>query len=440
MKLPFASTRANHISGSAAFQRGIIIISLVAACACFWIMRIHYWRVTSEEPFSDMADYLAIADGFRCCWSLSQSDFWQTYAKPTLPAIAGLLFSVTGGISLDAWRIALALATFLSVLWLARELYLASRCHLYSIALIGCVAVAKSSIFWSLKFATEGLGEAFIYLVCAALLCTHRTKDSVWPSFILGMASALALLNRPNLVLVMPLIFSASTVKFSGMRRMLSFRLRNFCGLALGCSCVILPLAIRTYSLYGTVTLSPTQGPYSFLWELGAVPVTLPSGEQTTRTAQQLQEEAPRLFANDLEASSYAKGIVRTWIVRNWNDLYPKLIRNRFFSTIQQRDIALSRVPRTQLFPGSLERVLIDKSPLLFALGSIGLILLALRLRGAIHILPATALLPWGFGILFMGDPRMLEPSIPLILFGCAAMGGILIRSTFKAVTWFLTS
>lgn len=419
-------------SGSTGLKRTLIVISLLAACSCFWGLRIHYWRVTAEEPFSDMADYLAIADGFRCCWALSQSDFWQSYAKPVLPAMAGFLFSITGGIDLNAWRLALALTTFLSLLWLAREVYLASRCYMYSLALIGCVAVAKSSIFWSLKFATEGLGEAFIYLVCAALLCTHRTKDSVWPSLILGMASALALLNRPNLVLVMPLIFLASTVKFSGMRRMLSFRLRNFCGLVLGCSCVVLPLAIRTYSLYGTVTLSPTQGPYSFLWELGAVPVTLPSGEQTTRTAQQLQEEAHRLFANDLEASTFAKGIARTWVAQNWSDTYPVLIKNRFFSTIEQRDIALSKVPRTQLFPGSLERILIDKSPLLFTLGSIGLVFLALRFGGVLHILIATALLPWGFGILFMGDPRMLEPSLPLVLFGNAALAVLIVEGIRK--------
>jgi hypothetical protein len=385
-------------------------------------MRIHYWQVTAEEPFSDMADYLAIADGFRCCWTLSQSDFWQSYAKPALPVVAGFLFSAIGDTSLDAWRIALALTTFLSVLWLARELYLASRHCIYSIALIGCVALAKSSIFWSLKFATEGLGEALIYLVCAALLYSHRAKDSIWPSFILGLASALALFNRPNLILVMPIIFFAGTVKLFTMRRMPIFRLKNFCGLTLGCFCMVLPLAIRAYSLYGTVTLSPTQGPYSFLWELGAVPLTLPSGERTTRTAQQLQEEAPKLFSNDLEASRYAKTVVRGWIAQNWRDFYPRLIRNRFFSTIEQRDIALSRVPRAKLFSGSLDRLLIDKSPLFFVLGAIGLALLALRFGGALHILFATTILPWGFGILFMGDPRMLEPSLPLLLFGGAAL------------------
>jgi hypothetical protein len=400
----------------------LVATGLLLVCACFWLLRLRYWGITKEEPFSDMADYLAIADRFRCCWSLAQSDFWVSYAKPTLPALAGFLFSATGGINLDVWRFSLATFTFLSLLWLARELYLKTGKHSYPIALIGCVALSKSSIFWSYKFATEGLGEALIYLVCAALLFVQRTKDSVGYSFILGASSILALFNRPNLILVIPVIALMAGTQLTLSKRAVALRLKVISGFTLGCVAIIAPLALRSLSLYGSIAIAPTQGPYSFLWELGAVPVTLPSGEKTTRTAQQLQEEAPKLFANDRQASVYAKSVVRDWVVENWNNLYPRLIRNRLFSSIEQRDIALSKVPRVKLFPGRLERILIDKSPVLFIIGSLGLIILALRFHNALFILGASALLPWAFGIFFMGDPRMLEPSLPLILFGCAAV------------------
>jgi hypothetical protein len=154
------------------------------------------------------------------------------------------------------------------------------------------------------------------------------------------------------------------------------------------------------------------------LWELGAVPTKDPTGAPSTRTAQQLQAEAPQLFRNDYEAATYAKSIVRSWIADNWKTQYPLLIRNRFFSTLEDREISLSKVSRSRLFAEPFDWILLDKSPLLFLLGSLGLLGLALKYGGALYIIPSMALLPWLFGICFMGDPRMLEPSLPLILFG----------------------
>jgi len=406
----------------------VLTVGVAVGCTLFWMVRLRYWREIHEEPFSDMADYLAIADAFRCCWSLAQSDFWASYAKPTLPALAGFLFSATGGIDLDMWRGSLALLTLGSLLFLAREVYACTRDPLYPVALILCVALSKSSIFWSYKFATEGLGEALIYLVSAALLYVFRSKDTASAAIFLGIISTLALFNRPNLILVMPLIALGLAMRISWRRRSCRLRPRNLLGFTIGCACIVVPLALRSYSLYGTLNLSPTQGPYSFLWELGAVPVTTPAGESTTRTAQQLQEDAPRYFESDLEASRYAQGIVKEWVAANWNDLYPRLIRNRFYSSIEQRDIALSRVPRARLFSGRLERILLDKSLVIFLLGSLGLVLLAIHFGGASYILSVTAILPWAFGLFFMGDPRMLEPSLPLILFGFAALAVLVVR------------
>lgn len=397
-------------------------IACLIASISYWALRFAYWRSTNEEPFSDMADYLAIAERFRCCWSLSMSDFWVSYMKPTLPALGGLLFSATKGIDLDAWRLSLAFLTFTSLLWLAWEIRIATRSHVYPIGLLFSVSLSKSSIFWSYKFATEGLGEALAYVVCATLLFVFRSKDSGLRSALLGFTATLALYNRPNLAPVMPILAVASSFRASLPRRTFSLRFRNLVGFSLGCSALIIPWVLRSYALYGAILLSPTQGPYSFLWELGAVPTKSPTGASSTRTAQQLQEEAPQLFRNDYEAATYAKSIVGSWISDNWKDLYPRLIRNRFFSTIENREIALSRVPRTKLFSESFDWILLDKSPLLFLLGAFGLLCLALKYGGALYIIPCTALLPWVFGIFFMGDPRMLEPSLPLILFGVFAL------------------
>jgi hypothetical protein len=404
------------------------------ACAAYWALRLAYWRSINEEPFSDMADYLAIAERFRCCWSLSHSDFWVSYMKPTLPALGGLLFSATQGINLDVWRLSLALVTFASLLWLAREIYLSTSSHIYAIGLLFCVSLSKSSIFWSYKFATEGLGEALVYIVCATLLSVRRSEDSALWSFLLGLSATLALYNRPNLAPVMPLLVALSSIRVSLPRRIMSLRLRNLVGFTFGCSTLILPWVVRSYALYGAVLLSPTQGPYSFLWELGAVSVKSPTSVNTLRTAQQLQEEAPQMFRNDYEAAAYAKSIVRSWLSENWKTQYPLLIRNRLFSTIENREIALSRVPRTKLLAEPLEFILLDKSPLLFLLGSLGLLCLALKYGGALYIMPTMALLPWLFGICFMGDPRMLEPSLPLILFGAFSLAWMGMNVPFKAV------
>jgi hypothetical protein len=220
------------------------------------------------------------------------------------------------------------------------------------------------------------------------------------------------------MILVMPAIFCAVTFKSIMLYRRCSWRWTNLFGLSLGCIGIVALFALRSYSLYGQVSLSPTQGPYSFLWELGAVPVKTRTGDQSNRTAQQLQEEAPHLFKNDLEAATYAKSIVRGWVIDNWRGQYPQIIRNRIRSSIVKREIALSKVPRDQVLPGFLNLILLDKSPVIFILGSIGLILMAVRWRRAFYILPAMALLPWIFGVFFLGDPRMLEPSLPLLIFG----------------------
>ena len=411
------------------------LILLTLLSLLFWYLRISYWNEITEAPFSDMADYWEISKRFLCCAMLNHTEFWQTYLKPALPVVGAAVFSFTGPENLVAWRIFLALLLFISLLWLGRELFISTKSFWLMFGLLAAVTLAKSSIFWSYKFATEGLGEALLYLVCAGTMNIYR-RGVAWRAAVgLGLATIVALYNRPNIILIVPLIALAISIKglsWSSIKTLRSY-LPNLTGLALGALLVVVPFALRSYQLYGAPLFSPTQGPYSFLWEFGAVSIVDPvSGEKITRTAQELQAEAPQKFQNDFQAAQYAKVFVRSWMAENWNDLYPRLIRNRFFSTIEKRDIALSRVPRTTLFQGWQEHILIDKSWFFFAVGSIGLLIMAFVYGGGLYIVAGSALLPWLFGIFFSSDPRLLEPSLPLVLFGNIALVVVGVRSVLR--------
>jgi hypothetical protein len=405
-------------------------VLLTIVLVLFWYLRATYWNVTNEQPFSDMADYLAISERFLCCGMLEHSPFWRSYLKPALPVFGAGVFSIVGEGNLLGWRIFQTGFLFISLLWFGRELLIATSNHWVTIGLYLTVAISKSSIFWSYKFATEGLGEALLYLVCAATLHLYRRGTSLVWSTTLGVVTMFALYNRPNIILIVPLILlaiSCHSLPWPRFRQMLTY-LPNMLGLAVGFALLAIPFAMRAQGLYGAALFSPTQGPYSFLWEFGAVTVVDQNGEKVTRTAQELQAEAPSKFENDYQAANYAKTFVNAWLAENWNDLYPRLIRNRFFSTIENRDIALSRVPRTKLFDSWHESILIDKTWAFFFIGAAGLIIMTFVYGGGLYVVAGSALLPWLFGLFFSSDPRLLEPSLPLVLFGNIALIIVCVR------------
>lgn len=399
----------------------------------FAVLRLTYWGSISEEPFSDMADYFFTAHKFLCCLDLGHSQFWQSYMKPVLPILGAGVFAIFGKENLLAWRFCLAVVTFLSALIFALELRKATKNNIISVGFLIVVAISKSSIFWSYKFATEGIAEALIYCALAlslALLREQRPRPLL--ALALGVTFMIASYNRPSTIIVAPILALVILLRGASFKNLPSIRqnLPNLLYFTSGVLAIILPFAIRSYSLYGHVLVSPTQGAYSFIWELGKIEVKEDDGSTVTKDVFDLQGEAATKFANDYEASNYARKFARAWLSKNWDGDYPKIIRNRFFTSIWQYDIALSKVPRTQILPDSTAGLLlVDKSPIFILLGAIGLGLFCFSHGLFWIVVPSMAVLPWLFGVFFISDPRLLEPALPLVLFGNIAMIAHIIRA-----------
>jgi hypothetical protein len=185
---------------------------------------------------------------------------------------------------------------------------------------------------------------------------------------------------------------------------------------SLGVAVTWAPWLVRSYRLYAHPVAFTTQGPYTFLWELGAVKVTLADGTPALHTMNDMQAEAGRRFKTDYEASKYGDEVVRNWLRENWRS-YLRLIRPRLLRQISDRSEYLTKLPRDNLF-GIHPEPLLDKSRFAVFLGLGGLVLFALAYgawAAPLAILPLVLLL---FGAVFLGYPRMFDPYLPLSLYG----------------------
>jgi hypothetical protein len=394
------------------------IVAYAFVAALFWGFRVAYWSATPEEPFSDMKDLIDIATAFLKTGSLGMGDFWQAYKLPAVPLMMAMVFAVAGDANLDAWRIAQTTFVFAAAAWLAREIYLRSTSHVLALGLLCCVALARSSIFWSLKPATESIAEGFVYLMPACALWHARRLNPV-SAATLGIVIVVATLARPNFLVLLPVfILWLLWLHWPRGKRNSSTKvvLGGFC---LGVALTWSPWIARNYSLYSAFVPISTQGPYTFLWELGRVKATLPDGTKVETTVQQLQQDAPKNFKNDYEASRYAEALIRGWLSENWK-LYLRLVIHRGWQQLTDTTEYLTKVPRDRLFIDGVEPLL-DKWPPLVILGLFGLAVLAVGKPWAAPI----ALVPWfvwPFGALFIGYSRMFEPLLPLTLFGVVAV------------------
>lgn len=405
-------------------RRLALAVSVVLGGLLFWGLRLAYWRSTSEVPFSDMADYLRIARGVLHHWNFEHDAFWRSYKPPALPIAGAIVFGLFGEDNLTAWRLALALLTFISLLWAAAETAETAQEPLLGVALLWVVALSKSSIFWSYKFATEGLAEALLYLsAAAALRALRRPRPGAF--FFMGIVCCAALLNRPQCAVVLPLFaggFLAARFPRHGRHGGPGWLKESFSlclWFALGAGLLWTPWLARSYHLYGHVVPLTTQGPYTFLWELGPVSLRSAAGLEVKTDVWKLQEEAPRAFKNDYEASLYARKFVRQWLKDYWR-WYPKIIGMRLqIMLFDREEIELSTVPRRALFPGPLNAILLDNAPLWGLLGIAGLLVLV-RVNRIFWSLNVLVLAPWAAACMAVAYPRMLEPMLPLILFGNA--------------------
>lgn len=388
----------------------------------FWSIRIYYWYLTTEYPFSDMANFNAVALGIANSWNFQWNNFWQSYTTPTLPLFRALQIILFGE-SMLAWRIFQNFLLFSGVVWACYEIYKSTNKVWLALALFFVVAISKPSIFWGYKLAREGLQEALSFFVIANFIYVMRTF-SLRSAFILGVVLALYFLNRANAILLVPIVIATIILLILTNKKTEHLASRDarlivkiITPILIGIMLVWSPWVVRSYNLYGHIVPLSTQGPYGFLWELGSVTVKMPTGELLTTDVNTLQNEAPKTFINDYQAHLHASSIVRQWFNDNWTD-YPALIIKKITNSLLDRTIYLTKVSREEMFPNYINDILLDKSLMGVILGVMGLFAMIAKYSRNLWILPIIALLPWLSATLVVGYPRMFEPSISIILFG----------------------
>ena len=398
----------------------------LAGMASFWALRVFYWSAVEEIPFSDMANFDRVAHGIAASFDFSSSQFWQTYTTPSLVTARAIQILLLGD-SLLAWQIFQAALTFVSLCWLALELYRRTGSRGLAVALIFAVAWSKPSIFWSLKLSREGFHEALTYLCIAAFLFAVRRPS--WSSMVtLGGLLAVNFLNKPNVLLAVPIVVLLAVASLSlrtSSDEAHSVRaegrpLNALLAITLGVALIWGPWIGRSIAIYGEPVLLNTQGPYVILWELGQVTVRLPNGIEVETSANDLHSEASERFSNDLEALKYARQVSDAWLRQNLDQL-PELAGKRVWRTITDRTIYLTRVPRNRLFGTRMDHLLLDKSRTAAVAGIAGLSVLPLLFGWRLLVIPTMVLIPWLSAAAILSYPRMFEAAIPLVMFGNVA-------------------
>ncbi|MFN8542840.1 MAG: glycosyltransferase family 39 protein [Candidatus Binatia bacterium] len=404
-------------------SRGGAVFAACLGLVAFWGLRARYWSITREAPFSDMADFESIAVGVREHFRFDHTPFWRQYRPPVTPLLrAGVMLLFGRDASLDAWHWCLAGITCLGLVWLCVELAQATGRRWPALLLLWLVACTKSSIFWSLKMASEGPAEAVLYWAVAATLRALRMPRPGW-WLTAGLLYATAVLTRPifaPVALLGPPVALVTALLERGRGFVPPITLRRATALAavmaLGVGIGWAPWLVRSYRLYGHVVPLTTQGPYSFIFELGAVTLRPPDGLPFEATCESLQAEAPSRFPNDYEASRWAQGLVAGWVAENW-PYYLRTYALRIPRTAADLTVTLTRVSRTELFRGPLDQVLPDKTGWLF-LGGIGGLVVATCALPRLSIWALACLGSWVFGMVTIGEPRIVEPIVPMVLAG----------------------
>lgn len=384
-----------------------------SALLLFVAVRLVYWSNVSEEPFSDMADYIHWGRSWAAGNWMMEGQFWGgAYKPPGVPLLYAAVFALTGGHDVDHLRWTQLAISVAGLAFLAWQLVRASGTMVAGLLLILVVTFTKSSVFWSFKVGTEVLSEGLLYLSLGAALWVYR--DSARPSkyFLLALVTVFATFVRPNsLPLVGVLVLFPLARQFQANRKKAVLCLVAY---AVSVACIWAPWVVRNYAHCGQFVPLSTQGPYTFLWELGNVNLPGPDGERMVVHVNQLQADAQHRFANDCEASQYAMGLVKAWLKENITT-YPDFIKSRLLRYTTDRQIDLTRISRSQLHP-ALDSLLVDKSQAQIAIAMVAALGLSLFYTWARIILAAVAA-TLVFSALFLGDARMFEPFIPLFMF-----------------------
>lgn len=395
-------------------KKNLLNILFVLGLIAFWGIRVYYWINTQEAPFSDMANFDAVAHNIISSGSFAWDNFWQSYTTPTLVTLRAIQVYLTGD-SLLYWQIFQGLINFIALLWLIFEIQDNTKEDIYSVALIWVVALSRSSIFWSYKLAREGLAEGLIYACAAATLWAFR-QPKFGTFFWTGVIYMVTIFNRPNFIFLLPIFYLLIILNYYWKSRDVSYKLyKQFFAFSLGFLLIWTPWIARNYYLYHAFLPLATQGGNSFLWELGAVDVVNEDGIISQKTVKELQGEADR-FANDYEYYVYTQDVAKNWLSTHWQE-YPLLVAKRMYLTAANENISLTQVSRTDILPGDWDKHLPDRSLIVIIIGLIGWIIFTIKKKEFI-ILPFIIVFSWFTAALFISYPRMLEPSIPLLIYG----------------------
>jgi hypothetical protein len=399
---------------------GTLLISAVGVI-CFWVLRINYWGITTEPIFSDMSGFEKIARGILNNWDFSWDQFHQSFNPPTLATARAFELYVFGE-DFRYWQLFQTTIVFIGLIWLVVEIVQATKSKWLGLGLLWVVAWSKPSIFWTLKLARECLAEGFTYWCVAATLFALRTRH--WFAFFMtGCLYTIAFLNRVNFVAVVPPVFLVLLI--SEIRRVHQAQnkrsiVRHSVGLLLafllGVCVAWSPWLARSYKLYGNVIPLSTQA--VFFWEMGSFSVHLPDGTAVTTTHAEFESTAPAKFKNDYEAFTYYNNLIVPWLRDNWKWYIGFVFTDRLPRSILQHGELLSKVSRVELFPNFINGFLLDKSVELIVLGLIGLCQLCVKFPRVGILTISAVVVPWFSGLQIIGVPRMLDPYVPLLLFG----------------------
>lgn len=411
----------------------------------FWGLRLRYWSVTHEEPYSDIIAYVQIAQQIAQNFFFGQSQQYYAHWTPVTPSFIAVSMLLGGANYQSVCRVLVQSVTFLATLLLAYELAKLTGRRWLGLAVLFIVAICRASIFWSLKIGTEGVSEALFLSSLALGLRTVRLNSPLAAIFA-GAACILLALNRPQFfpsVVVAAGFLALGAVPFHrwagrpGLVGRLASRLelrklapwfdpatrgnrrRLLTAICFGLGIMIVwtPWLVRNYAHYGAIIAFNTSGTDTFIWEYGGGPIKpgryteLPYGDGKVLREfglHRIQQDL-RKMPNDLVRWYEVRAIATAWVRANWMDI-PRLMFWRLKRYVAYNGASgLTTVPREQLFPqgppayqnpagpiSTVENILIDKSPWAVVLALCGALLLLWR-----------SWLPGGFilGIWFMPWP-----------------------------------
>lgn len=375
----------------------------------FLIVRIYYWKITNEIPFSDMNDYVRLGTSVFNEFSFSINNFWLSYKPPTFPILVAVYFVLRGGFNVDMWGIFQVLIHLVSLCLLLYNYRRDKLVFKFCLFFIFVVSISSSSIFWSYKVSTEYFTEILIVFLILFYSKMQKKHEDIWV-FLSGILTMIAIFHRPQFMLTF--LIPLSTLIFCDLK--LVQKLKKIALLCIGVFLIWLPWGVRGYTLYGNFIFTSTQGPYSFLWELGDIN-SLVVNEKTSVT--KLQIDAEKHFENDYQAMRHASEVSKKWIKENTLLFVTQIIPNRIWNSMNDRSEPLSKVDRNHLFPERFNWILIQRNWFFIITGLIGYMLVLFK-NPEIKLFCLVPLSLWGMGLLFLGYPRILDPSLPLLYAG----------------------